>query len=297
VDHPQSTDECPRRALSLLLVDDEPNVTAGLRRSLRTLAPEWSVRTAESGNQGLELLAVEPVDVVVSDFRMHGMTGADFVREVLARYPWTIRIILTGMLDEQSLLQGTRWSERYLCKPCPPERLRAEILEAVARRERDRALVPRRAEVPRQPVALLIEDSPEDVELLRQALTRIGDPLEVYHVPHAAAALDFIARTGPFAEAPPPDVLLLDLNLPMMTGYEFLSRYRNLAVDLAPVIVVSNSRGSEEREESIRHGAAAFIAKPSTWDLYLDLARTIAAYARKVAASRRPSPPAAREAQ
>src|SRR5260221_14255094 len=86
----------------ILFVDDEPNILGGLRRMLRPLHEEWTTEFAESGVQALALLAREPFDVIVSDMRMLGMTGAQLLEHVRSQYPKMVRIILTGQCDEES---------------------------------------------------------------------------------------------------------------------------------------------------------------------------------------------------
>ena len=79
---------------AILLVDDEPNVTDALKRALRR--EPYRILTATSGAAGLELLARQHIDVVVSDEQMPGMSGSVFLSAVRKEYPHTIRMILSG---------------------------------------------------------------------------------------------------------------------------------------------------------------------------------------------------------
>ena len=93
----------------LLLVDDEPNLTSALVRSLdRT---QFEIFTADSAQQGLMILAGHEIDVVVSDERMPGMTGSQFLTEVRKQWPNTIRMILSGQADLEAQGRMDRWSE------------------------------------------------------------------------------------------------------------------------------------------------------------------------------------------
>jgi response regulator RpfG family c-di-GMP phosphodiesterase len=117
-------------AASILLVDDEVAILDGLRRQLRK---KFTVHTATGGAAALELLASEPVAVVVSDMRMPQMDGATFLAQVRAQYPDVVRILLTGQADTQAAIQAVNEGQiyRFLTKPCPSEVLTEEIGGAV----------------------------------------------------------------------------------------------------------------------------------------------------------------------
>lgn len=102
---------------TLLCVDDEPNILAALRRLFRPKG--YRVLCVESGAAGLALLGTETVDMVISDMRMPVMDGAQFLAQVRQRHPDTIRILLTGYADVQSILEAINCGEiyRYISKP------------------------------------------------------------------------------------------------------------------------------------------------------------------------------------
>lgn len=120
----------PAGAAPILLVDDEVAILDGLRRQLRK---RFTVHTATSGAEALELLRAEPVSVVVSDMRMPQMDGATFLSEVRLRHPNVVRILLTGQADTQAAIAAVNEGQiyRFLTKPCPPEVLLEEIGSAV----------------------------------------------------------------------------------------------------------------------------------------------------------------------
>jgi response regulator RpfG family c-di-GMP phosphodiesterase len=125
--------ELPARAAdgpAILLVDDEIAILDGLRRQLRK---RFTVHTATSGEEGLELLAAHPVSVVVSDMRMPQMDGATFLSRVRRGHPDVIRILLTGQADTQAAITAVNEGQifRFLTKPCPPDVLLQEITSAV----------------------------------------------------------------------------------------------------------------------------------------------------------------------
>jgi EAL domain-containing protein (putative c-di-GMP-specific phosphodiesterase class I)/CheY-like chemotaxis protein len=114
----------------LLLVDDEPNILSALRRLLR--GEGYQILTAPDGAAGLALLAEHPVDVIVSDQRMPGMVGADFLREAKQQYPETIRIMLSGYTELQSVTDAVNEGAiyKFLTKPWDDDQLRGHIAEA-----------------------------------------------------------------------------------------------------------------------------------------------------------------------
>lgn len=116
---------------TILLVDDEPAVTAGLRRTLRK--DPWRILEAHSGPEALTVLAREPVDVVISDEAMPGMSGCELLAEVRRRYPETTRVILSGHSNLESAVRAINEGEiyRFFLKPCHEADLRFGIQEAL----------------------------------------------------------------------------------------------------------------------------------------------------------------------
>jgi two-component system, probable response regulator PhcQ len=119
----------------VLFVDDEPNVTAALKRALRE--QPFEVLTASSAKEALQILASQPVDVVVSDEQMPGMSGADFLARVCSRYPDTIRMILTGHASLESAVRAINLGEiyRFFTKPCNETDLAITIRQALEQRQ------------------------------------------------------------------------------------------------------------------------------------------------------------------
>jgi diguanylate cyclase (GGDEF)-like protein/PAS domain S-box-containing protein len=122
--------EAPPPDRTLLLVDDEPNVLAALCRLLRKEG--YRILTADSGAEGLELLATQPVQVILSDHRMPRMTGTEFLRRVKSLHPDTVRLVLSGYADLESVTYAVNEGAiyKYLHKPWDDELLRAHIRDA-----------------------------------------------------------------------------------------------------------------------------------------------------------------------
>ncbi len=123
------------RKRTLLFVDDEPQVLAGLRRMLHSLRGEWELHFAGSGQEALALAEKLPLDVIVSDMRMPGMDGVMLLSTVRERWPRVIRIVLSGHTDRAIALGSARVAHQFLAKPCSAERLRATIERTEALRD------------------------------------------------------------------------------------------------------------------------------------------------------------------
>jgi HD-like signal output (HDOD) protein/CheY-like chemotaxis protein len=111
----------------ILFVDDEQNILDSLRLSMRCMRAKWEVSFALGARVALELLEQQPHEVIVSDMRMPGMDGAQLLREVQLRYPKSVRIILSGYSEEESVLKTVKLAHQYLSKPCRP----VDLIEAV----------------------------------------------------------------------------------------------------------------------------------------------------------------------
>jgi diguanylate cyclase (GGDEF)-like protein/PAS domain S-box-containing protein len=120
---------------TLLLVDDEPSIVASLKRLFR---PDGHIiLTANSGHEGLEVLSKHKVDVIISDQRMPGMTGVEFLRAAKVNYPDTIRIVLSGYTElkfvTDAINEGAVY--RFLTKPWEDGQLREHIHKAFEHKE------------------------------------------------------------------------------------------------------------------------------------------------------------------
>lgn len=121
--------------MRLLFVDDEMMVLQALRRSLHSMQAEWVMEFATSGAEALEKMALEPFDVVVTDMRMPGMDGSQLLHEVKARYPQTIRMVLSGQSSREALLRSVSPSHQFISKPCNVDELKSRIAKAFILRD------------------------------------------------------------------------------------------------------------------------------------------------------------------
>jgi len=123
---------------SVLCVDDEPNILRSLHWMLRK---EFNVMTAPDGASALEMLRRHDFDVIVSDQRMPGMTGVELLRRAKELYPDTVRIVLSGYTELQSITDAINEGAiyKFLTKPWDDEELRLQVRDAfrIAQRRND----------------------------------------------------------------------------------------------------------------------------------------------------------------
>lgn len=115
------------RTFSILFVDDEENVLNAMRRIFAD--EEYTLFTAVSGDKALELLEHETVNLVISDHRMPGMTGAELLKTIKERWPETIRIMLTGYADVNSIMGAVKDGAvyKFITKPWNDDDLRLTV--------------------------------------------------------------------------------------------------------------------------------------------------------------------------
>jgi type II secretory ATPase GspE/PulE/Tfp pilus assembly ATPase PilB-like protein/FixJ family two-component response regulator len=112
---------------SLLIVDDEENVLKAVKRIFQE--ENYEIFTAPSGEDALDIMAKEKIHLVISDHRMPGMTGAQLLKEIKQKWPETIRIMLTGYADVQSIMGAVNEGAvyKFITKPWNDEDLRLTV--------------------------------------------------------------------------------------------------------------------------------------------------------------------------
>ncbi len=133
VETPPSPAAAPER--TLLLLDDEANILTSLKRLLRR--DGYNVLLANNSAEAFELLAGHRVGVILSDQRMPDMTGTEFLSRVKELYPDTVRIVLSGYTELQSVIEAINQGSiyRFLTKPWDDDQLRGAIREAFRQQE------------------------------------------------------------------------------------------------------------------------------------------------------------------
>ncbi len=123
---------------------------------------------------------------------------------------------------------------------------------------------------------LLVEDSPGDVRLTREAMREIDVTNELHVVGDGEAALRFLRREGEHAGAPRPDLVLLDLNLPLLGGHEVLRRVKaDGDLRRIPVVVLSTSASEDDVLAAYDGGVNSYVRKPVQLDGFLRVLRSV----------------------
>jgi diguanylate cyclase (GGDEF)-like protein/PAS domain S-box-containing protein len=244
---------------TILIVDD---VNDNLHAMMNILRDNYAVVAATTGEKALKLAARKPQpDLMLLDLRMPGMDGYDVLRRLKAN-PRTADIpviIVTGLLESADEAKGLKMGAAdYIAKPFNPDWLRLRVLTQLELRRYRRKPVLRRPGGDGAPQAycslLIVDDVPENVHELVSALS------DEYRI--------MVANNGPkaieLAQGPtPPDLVLLDIVMPEMDGYEVCRRIKSTeAGNRIPVIFLSVVNESVEKVRGFSIGAADYITKP-----------------------------------
>ncbi|MEB0136902.1 EAL domain-containing protein [Actimicrobium sp. CCC2.4] len=187
----------PKKLRTLLLVDDEVNMVSSLKRLLRR--DDYHILTANSGAEGLAILAAHPVDVILSDQRMPGMTGVEFLSIAKTRFPRTVRLVLSGYTELQSVTDAVNEGAiyKFLTKPWDDAKLRGHIQEAFHRKELadDNRRLTREVYAVNLGLAAANRQQQELLGLRQEQITRDASSLHIVreamrHIPIAVLAID-----------------------------------------------------------------------------------------------------------
>ena len=123
---------------------------------------------------------------------------------------------------------------------------------------------------------LLVEDNPGDVRLTQEAFKEGHIDNTLHVATDGTEALSFLFQRGEHADAPRPDIVLLDLNLPRKDGDEVLEELRaDPDLRRIPVIVLTSSKAHEDIERSYERSANAYLTKPVDPDEFVDVVRSL----------------------
>ena len=219
-----STEE--QNGKTVLIIDDDPTVSSLMQRHL--IKNGYNVLAADSGKTGLKMAREKQPDVITLDILMPEIDGWSTLRALKAdKKTKNIPVIMASILDEKN--KGfSLGAADFLSKPVEKEYL----IGSVQRLLGDKV----------DSTILLVED---DVNLrltVKEILERVG--LDVIEAENGANALEILA-----AKSPAPDLILLDLLMPVMNGFEFLQRLRETDYATVPVLVLTGADLSEEQQE------------------------------------------------
>lgn len=123
---------------------------------------------------------------------------------------------------------------------------------------------------------LLVEDSPTDVLMAREALTEAKLLNNIHVTEDGVEALEFLRKEGKYTHAPRPDLILLDLNLPRKNGREVLAELKaDPTFKSIPVVVLTTSRAEEDILRSYNLHANCYVVKPVEFDKFVQAVKSI----------------------
>jgi CheY-like chemotaxis protein len=137
---------------------------------------------------------------------------------------------------------------------------------------------------------LVVEDNLDDFELTRLAFAENGCNARLHHAGNGQACMDYLRRQGPYAGASTPDMVLLDINMPMMDGFEVMTR---IAADAnlrhLPVVVLTTSDSAEDILRMYRLRCSAYVVKPADFDAFTRTVRSLIEFWNSTARLPRPA--------
>lgn len=182
----------------ILCVDDERNVLRALERLF--LDEDYEIVTCASGEEGLqELESGEEFQIVISDYRMPGMNGVEFLKQVYTRWPETVRIVLSGYADAGAIVDAINHGHiyKFIPKPWNDDELRVTIVNSVERFElrKENEELMRRLQDANEELRVLnsglediIQERTRDLELHNRALSFTQSMLQ--NMPVAVLGVD-----------------------------------------------------------------------------------------------------------
>ena len=124
----------------------------------------------------------------------------------------------------------------------------------------------------RPPRILMADDADDFVLITRMVFERAQRPVEIHHVRHGRACLDFLRRAPPYANAPEPDVVMLDLDMPIMDGRLTLEEIvADEAIRHVPVVVLSHHDEPDDVMRMYRLRCSAYLRKPAEYKQWVEL--------------------------
>jgi len=123
---------------------------------------------------------------------------------------------------------------------------------------------------------LLVEDSPGDVRLTREAFREVNQAVHLNVAADGVEAIAFLRHLGEHANAPRPDLILLDLNLPKMHGCEVLAQIKNdQSLKTIPTVILSTSEAASDIQKSYELQANCYLSKPVLFEAFDSLVKNI----------------------
>lgn len=240
----------------ILFVDDDSNILDAYRRQLKR---QFHVDTARGAEEGLKAIADNgPYAVIVSDLRMPGMDGNQFLSRVKDMAPESVRMMLTGFADLKAAMDAINRGHifRLLTKPCAKEVLAEALSEGIEQYKKNASTEERASNEahPRERKKVLVVD--DDRVILRVIINGLKNhnELELITALNGREAIELLKSVEI-------DMVVTDLYMPVVNGLQLLS-HMNRNHPGIPVVVLTG-RGSRELEEKVKAlGDFQYFEKP-----------------------------------
>ncbi|MDH5543982.1 MAG: response regulator [Gammaproteobacteria bacterium] len=244
---------------NILIIDD---VAENIHSLMGVLRDEYTITAATSGEKGLEMARRKPhPDLILLDIKMPHMDGYSVLDQLQNNEETTdIPVVfVTALSENEDVARGLKLGVvDYIIKPVEPDILRLRVRTQLNLRDVQRQLTHQQARLPDKhtnlPKVLLVDDVPENLHELIEALKA---DYQIQVAGNGAKALEIVNSDSP------PDIVLLDVVMPGMDGYEVCRRIKSSTLGNAiPVIFISVANALEHKISGFRIGAADYITKP-----------------------------------
>ncbi|MFO7583270.1 MAG: response regulator [Anaerolineales bacterium] len=251
-----STSPTPNTNLRVLVVDDHPNTATTLARAISQLSPKLEVLSARSAEGALALAQDKPVDFLITDMMMTGMNGLELVEKLQshpAGRPSYVMLVTAYDVPGLKITARRLHVNEIVIKPVRPERVCQLVAKAIE--ELGGETPPQVSETKPVLKILVADDLPDNISLLTRYLTNEG-----YACIVAADGAEALAK----ARAEMPDMVLLDMNMPVKDGFEALQEIRSdPAIGHIPVIILTAARLEPmDMQSALNMGADDYVTKP-----------------------------------
>jgi CheY-like chemotaxis protein len=241
----------------ILVVDDHPTTALTLSRAISQMGPNLEVISATNGKTALERIKDEAVDLLITDMMMPEMNGLELIEELKSHpggHP-TYTILITAY-DVPGLRESARRLQvnETIIKPVRPERV-CQIVRQALENMGSPALQEQETKPQKAFKILVADDVPDNVALLSRYLQSEG-----YSLISASDGMETLEKT----RSEMPDLILLDINMPKMDGFEVLQAVRtDPAIEHIPVIILTAARiGQADMQAGLNLGADDYVTKP-----------------------------------
>ena len=257
-----------RKEIRVLVIEDDAEVARLITFTLQGLPKKCNIQVAPSASKAQEAIVKGTYDLIIMDLILPDRDGRELINEIKTEFRLaTPLLVLSSLLSDSVRVECmSLGADKYLTKPFKPEELTGEIQKLIGKKIKKKlTLVPLDGEVPEDDDAdagpgpltgvsiLLAEDDKNQANLIRQRL--MGQGAAVKHANNGREAMQFI-RGQEFT------LMILDVKMPMMDGFEILERVRNELKLETPVIMVTAMGSEADIIRGYDLGATDYILKP-----------------------------------